>query len=240
MRSYFKTFFWISFLLLTHCSGFEETAVVKELTAFHELELQSVFDVFLIQGDSYSIKIEGDDDVVDKVKFKVEAGILSVRNENKIRWVTPGSNKVTLYITVIDLQEIRPFEACSIKTMGLLTVDQLFIVMQPSVKLMDIDMDLDCNNFHFWNNHKSGGRLTLRGRADNLTLYTFFLTAVDAKDLISTYAVIENNSRGDCELRVTRKLDYSIRGEGDILLHGNPPEILEMEDISTGELIKVD
>ena len=51
-------------------------------------------------------------------------------------------------------------------------------------------------------------------------------------------ASVENNSKGDCKIHCLSKLTYSILGSGNIYLTGNPPEIIKLEESSTGQLIQ--
>jgi hypothetical protein len=210
--------------------------VFSELPAFDHLELNSVFDVYLIQDSSYSIKIEAHEDVAKDISFEVQNGILSVKNKQRLKWISPESNKVKLFITAAGLKQIIPNETCSIQTVNTLTVDDFSIVMAPSPKLVEINLDLDCGYFNYWNNYQCGGKLILKGRASNLNFSIFSLMAVDAKSLIADNAVVETYSNSNCEFTVNRRLEYSIHGEGDILLHGNPPEIRLVARTSTGKL----
>jgi hypothetical protein len=60
---------------------------------------------------------------------------------------------------------------------------------------------------------------------------------VDASLCESRYGLVENFSKGDCEVYVTEKLDYSLQGEGNIRLKGNPTLQL-LKQTSTGSLIR--
>jgi hypothetical protein len=234
-----KYFFATFILLLINCSDYEPTLVFKELPAFDDVELHSVFDVYLIQDSTYSIKIEADEEMINSIFFEVENHILSVRNKQNAKWVKPESNKVKLFITAAGLKRITAFETCSIQTVNTLSVDEFAIVMAPSPKLTEINLDLDCGYFNYWNNYQCGGKLILKGSATNIRLTIFSLMAVDAKALTSDNALVTTYSHGDCELMVNRRLEYSIHGEGNILLQGNPPEIHLNERTSTGKLIQL-
>ncbi len=235
-----KKYLFASFvLLLTNCSDFEPTLVFKELPAFDFVELNSVFTVYLIQDSAYSIKIEADEEMISSISFEVENGVLSVHNKQNLKWIRPGSNKVKLFITSAGLKRITAFETCSIQTVNTLSVSDFSIEMAPSPKLTEINLDLDCTNFTYWNNYQCSGKLILKGRATNIELYMFSLMAVDAKALTADNAIVTTYSNVDCELMVTRSLEYSIHGESNILLQGNPPEIHLNERTSAGELIQV-
>ncbi len=55
--------------------------------------------------------------------------------------------------------------------------------------------------------------------------------SVNAGSLIANNAIIDDDSKGDCDLFVTDKLEYSISGTGNIYLKGNPKEIILDEKI---------
>ena len=235
-----KKYLFANFIfLLINCSDFEPALVFKELSAFDHVELNGVFNVYLIQDSTYSIKIEADEQMINDISAEVENGILSVHNKQNVKWIRPGSNKVKLFITAAGLKRITAFETCSIETVNTLSVNEFSIDMAPSPKLTEINLDLDCEYFNYWNNYQCGGKLILKGRATNINLSIFSMMAVDANALTCDNALVTTYSTGDCKLMVNRRLEYSIHGEGDIILQGNPPEIHLNERTSTGKLIQL-
>ena len=100
------------------------------------------------------------------------------------------------------------------------------------------NLELNGNIFYYWNNFPTGGKLTLSGKTEILKIWNFDLMSVDAKNLTSKYAIVENSSKGDCAVTVLNKLEYKISGEGNIQLYGEPSEIIETGLFSTGRLIQ--
>lgn len=210
------------------------------LSSFDIIEFNSVFEVYLTTDSIFSIKIEGHENTVKNISFNVEDSVLRVRNNARLKWLTPEDNRVKLYISSNHLREIRVKEMCYIETINTLVTDNLNLIIHPTPKLSEINMKLDCKQFFYWNNHQCGGKLTLSGKSNNLLIYSFALMSVDARALDTDYALVENNSKGDCEVMVRDKIEYSIRGTGNIYLYGAPKEIVLMEKMSTGKLIKAD
>jgi hypothetical protein len=156
------------------------------------------------------------------------------------KWLSPEGNKVKLYITSNLLYEILPNATCSITTVNPIISDEFRIVMGHSPKLTEINLTLACKSFLYWNNHQCGGKVTLSGQADNVFLYAYALMSIDAGQLNTQYAFVENNSKGDCEVFVNDVLEYSIRGVGNIYVRGNPREVVLHEQTSSGRLIDLD
>ena len=227
-------------LLISCDDRYEEADFSTALPPFDEIHLNSVFDVYLISDSIYSIKIAGDERTIKNISFKVENRALSITNNSKVKWLTPDDNKVSVYITSNQLRGIFISETCKIETLNPLVSDDLSVVIHPAPKLSHINLELDCGNFLYWNNFQCGGKLTLRGSVTNLALYSFALMSIEANSLVANNALIENNSKGDCEVWVSDKIEYSIRNIGNIYLHGKPGEIVLGERTSTGQLIQVD
>jgi hypothetical protein len=98
-------------------------------------------------------------------------------------------------------------------------------------------LDLDCETFYFWNNFPCGGKVTLSGNTNILKIWNVALMAVDASKLHTSTALIENASKGDCKIFSTQSVTYTLTGEGNLYVKGNPAEIIKMEESSTGTLI---
>ncbi len=213
----------------------QNTTIYKNLSEFSKIELNGVFDVYLKQDSVYSIEIVGNENWVGNIVFKVENEILKIDNQAKGKWLKPKEDKVKIYISSNRPKMIFANETCNIETLNPIISDEFGIVM--SSKLNQANLELNCNTFYFWNNFPCGGKLTLRGNAEILKIWNFAIMSVDAKNLTTEYALIENSSKGNCEVFVTNKMEYSIHGIGDIHLYGNPKELILNEISSTGKLL---
>jgi hypothetical protein len=236
-------YFWILILLtLSACvdEPFDEAMAYHKLSPFGILELNSVFDVYLIQDTTYAVEIIGHEKTINNISLKVEDGILTILNETRGKWLQPENNKIKLYIHAKDLYELRPNATCFIQTVNPIVNEEFRIIMGHRPKLSEINLELDCGEFLYWNNHQCGGKVVLRGKAQEVFAYTYGLMSFDASALEADYAWIENNAKSDCHIFVNNKLEYSIRGIGNIYLGGNPTEIVVHEQTSSGTLIKVE
>jgi hypothetical protein len=60
---------------------------------------------------------------------------------------------------------------------------------------------------------------------------------VNAKNLVTSYAYIENKSKNDVLLTVTGILQYAITGKGNIQVFGQPAVVDLITDTGDGQLI---
>jgi hypothetical protein len=188
----------------------------------------------------YGVEVSAHEDIIDNIKFKLDTGILRIEHKSRMKWMRPEKSKVKVYIHADRLSVLWLNETCYIKSIGPVISDNFEIIMGHNPKLAVIDLDLDCDYFFYWNNHQCGGKVTLRGHANHAAIQIFGLMKVDAVSLAINDAFIENNSKGNCEVQVHDKIEYSIRSVGDIYLYGNPEEIIAKDLTSSGALIKMD
>jgi Putative auto-transporter adhesin, head GIN domain len=227
-------------LILFGCAGNDpdQTIRLEKLEPFHSIEFNDVFTVYLTDAPEFSVKILAHDNVASQVRLQVKEDTLKIFTDSKRKWLHPETNRVTLHISTNHLSYINAMATCRFETINPIVTNSLLLEMGSPTKLTDVKLELDCNAFMYWNNYLCGGKVSLSGRADNLVLYTFALMQADASNLLSKDAYIENSAKGDCQVWATERLEYSIRSSGNILLKGDPKEIVLREKTSTGRLVR--
>lgn len=213
----------------------EQHIIEKPLAEFDSLVLNSVFDVYLIQGTENSIKLEGAKKILENIDYSIENNTLTIKNNYKGNWVHPKHNKIKLTITVNQISRISANETCNIKTVNTLIGDEIGLIL--TSKLNEASLDVSCNTFYYWNNFPCGGRVKLTGTTNELKLWNVALMAIDAYELSANSVIIDNSSKGNCKVNCLQTISYSIKGEGNIYVKGNPIEIIKIEESSTGQLI---
>ncbi len=211
------------------------TSKISDLLEFDTLQLQSVFEVILIQGTENNIKLEGASKIIDAVDFKIINNTLTIKNDFKHNWLHPKNNKVKLYITVNQISKIIATETCDIKSLNALTGNEIGLLM--ASKYNAADLELDCKTFYYWNNFPCGGQIKLKGKVNELKIWNVALMAIDARDLNTNFALVSNASKGDCSVNCSQKLTYKITGSGNIKVRGNPTQIEKQEGSDSGRLI---
>lgn len=224
-------------LLLPGC-GKEDVMdihLTHTLPPFTEIEILSVFDVDLIEGDDFTLEIIGRKDIAEGVTFAVEAGVLRIDHGFGNLWLSPGDNKIKLVITAKGYTRLFAKQTCFLRTLNPITTPSFTLTL--GSKLNFADIELDCDLFVYYNTGPTGGQVKLRGTTEHLHIYVGSLMGVDARDVISNYTLVETGSKADVHVQAMTSLHYSITGTGDIYLWNKPAEIIPGEITSTGRLI---
>ena len=226
----------LGFIGINSCKkSMNSTIIEKSLEEFDTVTFNSSFEVFLIQGTENKIKIEGAERIIDNIDFTIKNNTLTLKNSFKHGWLHPSKNKIKVYLTVNQLSRINANETCKIQSINTLIGTEIGLVF--TSKLNEATLDLNCNTFYYWNNFPCGGKVTLSGTTNELKIWNVALMAVDAQNLVSNYVLVNNASKGDCKFTCLQTLDYSITGEGNIYVSGNPSSIIKSGESSTGKLI---
>ena len=206
-----------------------------EVGTFSTLTIDNRFNIVLTQGTEERISVSGHPDLIKKVSCRLDSNELRVSSSFKSAWLRPKNNKVTLHITVKNLKRININQTCDITCTNAITGNEIGLVA--TGKVCEAKLNLDCTVFYCWNNLPCGGKITLNGQVDQLKIWNYALMQIDATELHSPYAYLENYSKGDISARIDQQLTYKIAGEGNIRVQGVPATIQSLGEDGVGALI---
>lgn len=235
MKNILVAFFFL--IVLASCNKEKLDTKVFQLLPFVEVEINDTFEVELQEDSIFYIEVIGDEKLIDYVEYNVDNQKLILSNSKRFKWIQPTKNKTRIVIHSFPLSKVVASESCFITTNNPITSQEFGLVV--GGKLNEAKLELNCDEFYFWNSFPCGGTLELSGTTREVKLWPVALFAVDAINLEASYGNIINKSKGNIAVRVNDKLDYSIQNEGNIYLSGNPAEINEVElSSSSGKLLR--
>jgi hypothetical protein len=190
-------------------SGIVETEE-RSVEGFSEIEITTTGDVFITQGDSESLTIEAEDNVLPILTSQVigDRLVLSTRPNVIINLTEP----IVYRITVIDLQAVEVF--------GVSTVEAL-------------DLDLDRLDVTISGN----GTFNLSGTVDEQTLEISGTGTYNAGELASRTMAITINGSGNATVNVSDQLDVTINGSGNVSYFGSPN--VDTDITGSGDVVPV-
>lgn len=241
MRS---TRLWYLLFVLIICfwcctDEYEEVTKTLSISPYSILEIESVFSIYLVEDTVYSVTIVGHKDVVNQIEATVNDGVLTLKDNNKQKWLHPSQNKVKIYVHSPEHYRIDARTSYALRSVNTIKSEQLWIVNDVNVKVSEIDLMIDCRFTLYWNNYTAGGRLVLRGKSEGVQIDNHALHTINSTELEVQSGIVNNYAQGDCRIYIAQRLEYQVHGPGNIYLYGNPPEIVLLQQTSTGRLIEV-
>jgi hypothetical protein len=239
MKNYLLFF---SLILILSCDDalFDSGSIVKKeykLEDFSKIYIEDIFDVFLIQDTICKLELEGGDNLLPNIDFKVKDEEFHITNENGSNW-SRNYEKIKVYISLKNITFLKVDESANLSTIDTLVLPKLTV--QSINDFSDISLSLNCNSFYFVNEGTSGGYITLKGKANSSGIWARGSCIVDAQEFKTIKTNIKNESIGDCKINVSTSLEVEILRSGDVLYKGNPETITYINEQAKEQLIKLD
>lgn len=204
--------------------------------SFHNLIIDGVFNVYLIQDTVCRVEAEGGSNVVEGVEAQINDGKLSVKDNTRCSWVH-GYEKISIYVYYTGLTELFVGQASYIKTINPMTDN---ILMGVGAGFSEVDMNFNCTKFYFYNNGHTGGHFIFSGYSQYVDLYGFGSCKIEADSLDSERMVVSNSSIADFRVRSENYFLFGIINSGNIYLSGAPRFIDTLEWTGSGRLIRAE
>jgi hypothetical protein len=174
---------------------------------FNEISIQDNFDVILTQGTTQSYRVEPSDIAID---ITTSGNKLSIKR---------GSNKksATVYVNFINVKEIGVLGSANVGSSNQIQTDNLSLNLTGSgdlrinVKATNVDAAV-----------AGSGDIYVEGSATNLNGSVAGSGDLMAAKLLAENVKIEVAGSGDAAVNVSKSLDASVAGSGDIKYVGNP------------------
>jgi len=213
-----------------------ESSLTFELEHFSHVVLNSSFTVVLHESERSECVVSGFEKTLKHISVEQNDSIISIENNKTAGWLNPKKSKLTVDIYSPYYSLVEATETCFISNDTPITSLEFGLVM--ASKINEADLNLNCNTFYYWNNSPSGGLLRLSGTTEVAKIWNNAIMKVDASELDVQVALVDNNSKGDVIVSPVQRIEYSLRGTGNILLQSAPLEIIEIENSGEGQLIQ--
>jgi hypothetical protein len=189
--------------------------VVKEISvgAFSDLDVRSVGNVYLVQGDKDGVRIESNRDVSDYIVVQNAGDKLTVNSKGLRNW----HGKLNIYITVRNLKSAYFKAVGNIRTTNVLRSQSLKMTASAAG---NITLDLDCGVFE--SNFSAVGNVNLAGEADNAVIHNSATGNLRAGDLKAGILSVYLSGVGNITLYANKEISIEASGTGNITYKGNP------------------
>ena len=203
----------------------ESGVVVKPLAEdveFSRLHFKSIGEVQIIQGDTCELRMEGNEELLKKVKVDVKNDILAITYMSDVAdwtgfiWIT-AEHRICYYLTVKDISQIDMAGAGSIRTEKLegknlqlahAGVGQMIL---KGLNYQELLVDLG-----------GLGEIRVEGEVDSQSVDLSGGGSYQAENLLSQSANISLSGAGSGRVWVDGELNVDISGAGSVKYKGSP------------------
>jgi len=188
----------------------------REIGHFTAISAGTGLDVYVVQGDKEAVTVETDENLQDNIITEVRGNKLVVKIEDRIRRAKAKS----VYITLIDVNEISISSGCDFETKSTLKVKELDIeVSSGAGAKLDIHADkLSCSS-------SSGSGTDLWGTANYFYAKASSGSHLDARELTAKICKAKASSGARVKVNASEEIDASASSGGSVSYYGNPTKV---------------
>ncbi len=185
----------------------------RDVSGFDAIRVGGAFEVILTQGNSESLVVEADANLMPLIRTEVRNHVLIIDTEKNIR----NAEDLNLYITFKTLKNLRLSGAVEVKSENNIRTDALRIEGSGAseVTLDLITDELSCE-------FSGACEINLSGSAATCDINLTGASEVDAYDFEIGTLDIEISGAGDADVNVTGDLRARVSGAGTVRYKGNP------------------
>ncbi len=204
-----------------------ETRVVRP---FQRVELGGSIDMVITRADTQSVRVEGDDNLLDHVDTDVEADKLVAGFDGCF----DSDHPITVYITAPDLRSVQLSGSGSIHSSGPIATPSMAVRMNGSGSI-----DLEVATQSVRTQGIGSGEIHLHGSTVTHDVVLDGSGSLDALDLASQRTTITLNGSGEVAVAASRELHATVTGSGDVRYRG-APAVLDINATGSGSVTPVD
>lgn len=187
----------------------------RNVSGFHGLVLANSGDVVVTQGDTESLVVEAEDNILPLVETTVTDGVLKLgfKANEEVHY----TKRLLFKISVKTLDNLMLAGSGNVDAKAL-KADKFKVMLAGSGNVNVGDLETDALTVDI----AGSGGVKLAGKAAKQAVRVMGSGDYEAGALKTGAATVKVVGSGDCELTASETLDITMSGSGDVSYHGNP------------------
>ncbi len=212
-----STILTVIIALLLSTSAWAASEIISEqrgATDFTGVEATGVFQVYITQGDTYSLEVEAPESHLKHIETVVEDQVLYINYTRRAR----NLRNLSVRITAPEFSYLNAGGASSIQSTEKLEAPALRLKVSGAS-----DMELSVTTEHLTTSISGASSINLSGAATRHDLQVSGVSRVRAYDLETLVTEATSSGTSNVRIMVTERLEARASGTSSIIVRGNPP-----------------
>lgn len=192
-----------------------EVSESRPVSAFNQIEIDGVFNIYLRQGNKEELIIEADKEVAAHIlsEVKNETLVLGMEDDTDFGDIEP----IKIYVTVRDLKSLSTEGVGMVKCEQALKLDEFTLNCKG---VGAIDMKLSANRLVV--KSETVGAIKLAGKVSDANITHNGVGVLQAFDLFTQNLKLSSEGVGAAEVYASESISISAKGVGSVQYKGNP------------------
>lgn len=189
---------------------------------FTKIHLNDDVNLVITQGNSYSIRVEGGENILSGIETSISDSLLTIRNNNKFNWVRSYDKKFTAYVTMPHIIDLKYEATSTVTNTDTIREDSLTVSAVGGSGYIDLIIKTGSSKLSIIYGSVD---MKISGQTGLNFIYSASYGPIHCLDLESSFIFMRNASTNDCYVNVKHHFEYEITSLGNIYYKGNPEEI---------------
>jgi hypothetical protein len=208
------------------------TTETKTPGDFTGVESHGSFDVYLTQGSSAGVRLEGEQNILSNLDIHIENGILNIDSKDNV-WLDP-TQPVKIYVTAPSYRRIQNTGSGNMAGQTKLSNDAKMDISSTGSGTMTLDVDAP----EIESNVTGSGGVSLSGETKKFSAEVTGSGDLNALNLMTEESNVGVTGSGNISVYSSVKLDARITGSGGVRYKGNAQ--VNSNTTGSGNVTKVD
>jgi hypothetical protein len=226
MKNLVKSFMLIAFMFVAIANGSCSTLLsgnveeeTRSVSNFSGISLSVPANVQLTQGNAYSVVIEADKDILDRIETEVQNGVLRIKTRNNFSFGW-GSSKINIKITMPSVNELSVSGSGKIIAANQISTSNLSVSISGSGNV-SID-DLNVKSLSASISGSGSLKLSGKGSANDAKATVSGSGSIALNGIRFADANVNISGSGRVKIFAIENLKARVSGSGNISYEGNP------------------
>lgn len=214
---------WLAVLLPFMCMGIAHATLLnhfdeenRNVSGFNSIQNSGSFHVFVKIGNTESLKLEGDPEVLQNVETVVEHGALKIRMKKNLNWFSVNKGHVSVYITAKQLVGLSQSGSGKIDVSNTINSSELDTKVSGSGS---ISCTAKVNNFAAA--ISGSGQIDIQGSAESNDIKISGSGKFNGAKLTANSTNVNISGSGDAYVFTNQELNAKISGSGSVRYAGS-------------------
>ena len=189
------------------------------LDPYNVIEINSIFDVQLVQDSNDFVKITCGRNLMDRVKVNQNAEVVEISEFSDMNW-TRSYRRTLIELHFKELQQIHINDCVKMESKG--PFKGQFISVWVTCDLSEVDLQVLCDHFYIMVSEDNFGIYKVSGVTGSSSLELQGTAHFRMENLETDSCHVLHKGIGDCYVNVRNLLKGEITGKGTLLYKTNP------------------
>ncbi|WP_113663952.1 head GIN domain-containing protein [Pedobacter nanyangensis] len=226
------TFILFLFSSFTCAKVFAQSSRQVSVNDFSSIGVSSGINLHLKQGNTESLVIKGDEEVIKDVVVEKNDRSISIKYKEGVNWSRLFKGRsIDVYVTFKNLNALAASGGSDVYIDGQLKTDKFSLAASGG---SDVKLNLVCKDIKI---AVSGGAdIELKGSAENMSISASGGSDISAFDFRVDYAQVNSSGGADVDIYVNKGLTAAASGGSDITYKGNA-SLKKTSNSKSGDII---